>query len=91
MSVRATRTGRPRFTGVTSYTDPQGRFEFRHGPIFTDLPTDDRVDDRRERHAPKVTKVTERGAFVVTLRRCAAASPSLAQGRREAAAAASGS
>lgn len=24
------RVGRPRFTGVTTYVDPQGRFEFRH-------------------------------------------------------------
>ncbi|WP_152362363.1 hypothetical protein [Microlunatus speluncae] len=24
------RTGRPRFTGITTYTDPKGRFEFRH-------------------------------------------------------------
>ena len=30
MSVRATRTGRPRFTGVTTSTDPRGRYEFRH-------------------------------------------------------------
>lgn len=25
-----TRTGRPRFTGVTTYADEQGRYEFRH-------------------------------------------------------------
>ena len=30
MSDRPERTGRPRFTGVTSFTDPQGRYEFRH-------------------------------------------------------------
>ena len=30
MIARAERTGRPQFTGVTTYTDPQGRYEFRH-------------------------------------------------------------
>ena len=30
MSDRPTRTGRPRFTGVTTFTDPLGRYEFRH-------------------------------------------------------------
>lgn len=30
MRSRPTRTGRPRFTGVTTYTDRLGRYEFRH-------------------------------------------------------------
>lgn len=30
MNERPARTGRPRFTGVTTFTDPQGRYEFRH-------------------------------------------------------------
>jgi hypothetical protein len=41
MTERPTRTGRPRFTGVTTYADPDGRYEFRH-------PSDwfrDRLDD----------------------------------------------
>ena len=44
MSVRATRTGRPRFTGVTSYTDPQGRFEFRHPSDWFRSSLDDDLD-----------------------------------------------
>ena len=30
MSSQPERTGRPQFTGVTTYTDSQGRYEFRH-------------------------------------------------------------
>lgn len=30
MTERPERTGRPQFTGVTTFTDPQGRYEFRH-------------------------------------------------------------
>jgi hypothetical protein len=30
MTERPERTGRPRFTGVSSFTDPHGRYEFRH-------------------------------------------------------------
>lgn len=30
MSETKVRTGRPRFTGVHTYNDPQGRYEFRH-------------------------------------------------------------
>ena len=44
MSVRATRTGRPRFTGVTSCTDPQGRFEFRHPSDWFRSSLDDDLD-----------------------------------------------
>lgn len=42
MTEPKTRTGRPRFTGITTYRDDQGRFEFRHpwGWTRTDLEDD---------------------------------------------------
>jgi len=42
MTERPTRTGRPRFTGVTTYADPDGRYEFRHpSDWFRDRLADD--------------------------------------------------
>jgi len=40
------RTGRPQFVGITTYTDPEGRFEFRYpsGWILSEL--DDDLDGR---------------------------------------------
>jgi hypothetical protein len=44
MSARATRIGRPRFTGVTTYADPQGRYEFRHPSDWFRSTLDDDLD-----------------------------------------------
>lgn len=44
MSQEKTRTGRPRFTGIRSYDDPQGRFEFRHPSGWVRSTLDDDLD-----------------------------------------------
>lgn len=38
------RTGRPRFTGITTYTDEQGRYEFRHPWDWERSELDDDLD-----------------------------------------------
>lgn len=44
MTQRPTREGRPRFTGVTTYSDPQGRFEFKHPSDWFRTPLDGGLD-----------------------------------------------
>lgn len=44
MSNQVDRPPRPRFTGVTSVTDPQGRYEFRHPSDWFRTPLDGDLD-----------------------------------------------
>ena len=44
MTVRPTRTGRPQFTGVTTFTDRDGRYEFKHPSDWFREDLDDGLD-----------------------------------------------
>lgn len=44
MSTREELDGLPAFTGITTYRDPQGRFEFRHPAGWTRSDLDDDLD-----------------------------------------------
>ncbi len=44
MSEQPERAGRPRFTGVTTFTDPQGRYEFRYPSDWCRADLDGAVD-----------------------------------------------
>lgn len=44
MNATTQRSGRPKFTGITTYADPQGRFEFRHPWEWVRSTLDDDLD-----------------------------------------------
>jgi len=44
MTGQPVRTGRPHFTGVTTYNDPLGRYEFRHPSDWFRAELDDGID-----------------------------------------------
>ena len=71
MSGRPERTGRPRFTGVTTYTDRLGRYEFRHPSNWFRAELDGDLDgvivgpDREEQATHFAVAVNDLGVGVV--------------------------